>query len=95
MDPIYSNCFWLADHLAHVPEPSLEGEISADVAIIGAGGIGFDVAAFLSQPVHQDVATSAGPIEAYLKEWGIDRTLAARGGVEGVRAQPPACKASI
>ncbi len=70
-------------------------EIGARVAIIGAGGIGFDVAAFLSQPVHQDAATSAGPIDAYLKEWGIDRTLAARGGVEGVRAQPPACAREI
>jgi len=70
-------------------------EIGARVAIIGAGGIGFDVAAFLSQPDHQDVGTPIGPIEAYLKEWGIDRTLAARGGVEGVRAQPPACAREI
>jgi len=70
-------------------------EIGARVAIIGAGGIGFDVAAFLSQPDHQDAGTPIGPIEAYLKEWGIDRTLAARGGVEGVRAQPPACAREI
>jgi 2,4-dienoyl-CoA reductase (NADPH2) len=40
------------------------------VAIIGAGGIGFDVAAYLT---HR--ATD------YFEEWGIDRTLNARGGL--------------
>ncbi|PKH22560.1 NADPH-dependent 2,4-dienoyl-CoA reductase [Enterobacterales bacterium CwR94] len=47
------------------------------VAIIGAGGIGFDTAEFLSQ---------AGPspsldIAAFCAEWGIDPTLQQRGGL--------------
>ncbi len=49
------------------------------VAIIGAGGIGFDVAEFLSHdPGHP--ATSLD-IPAFMREWGIDMQLAARGGL--------------
>ncbi len=48
------------------------------VAIVGAGGIGFDVAAFLTH-------AGAGSVDAYLDEWGIDRTLVARGGLVAPR----------
>jgi 2,4-dienoyl-CoA reductase (NADPH2) len=41
------------------------------VAIIGAGGIGFDVAAYLTHRPGGD----------YFEEWGIDRTLVERGGL--------------
>ncbi|MFC3120538.1 FAD-dependent oxidoreductase [Agaribacter flavus] len=54
------------------------------VAVIGAGGIGFDVSEFLS---HGKINTSTN-IPAFMKEWGIDMSLQARGGVEGVIAQP-------
>ncbi len=56
------------------------------VAVIGAGGIGFDVSEFL---VHQGVATSLDRA-AFWKEWGIDVTLKARGGVAGIEAHPHA-----
>ncbi|HJV38719.1 MAG TPA: NADPH-dependent 2,4-dienoyl-CoA reductase [Geothrix sp.] len=53
------------------------------VAIIGAGGIGFDVAEFL---VHTD----HGPDRArYLAEWGVDGAHAHRGGLLPA-PQPPA-----
>ncbi|MCW8902676.1 NADPH-dependent 2,4-dienoyl-CoA reductase [Sedimenticola sp.] len=53
------------------------------VAIIGAGGIGFDVAEYLS---HNESETGpAEGIDAFLNEWGIDKSLAARGGVAGMR----------
>jgi len=45
------------------------------VAIIGAGGIGFDVATFLTHRADED----------YFAEWGIDRTLTARGGLRPPR----------
>ncbi len=61
-------------------------EVGQTVAVVGAGGIGFDVSEFL---VHQGVATSQDR-EAFWKEWGIDGALEARGGVAGVRAQPHA-----
>jgi len=56
------------------------------VAVIGAGGIGFDVSEYL---VHKGVATSQDR-EAFWKEWGIDAHLQARGGVAGIKAQPHA-----
>jgi 2,4-dienoyl-CoA reductase (NADPH2) len=56
------------------------------VAVIGAGGIGFDVSEFL---VHQGISTSLDRA-AFWREWGIDPSLEARGGVAGIRAEPPA-----
>jgi 2,4-dienoyl-CoA reductase (NADPH2) len=56
--------------------------VGKKVAVIGAGGIGFDVSEYL---VHQGTATSQN-IEAFMKEWGVDMTLNARGGIEGVEA---------
>ncbi|MDO9316767.1 MAG: NADPH-dependent 2,4-dienoyl-CoA reductase [Gammaproteobacteria bacterium] len=63
----------------------LAGHVSVgqSVAIIGAGGIGFDVAEFLSHG-----ATSASQsIEQFMREWGVDMSLQARGGVEGMSAE--------
>jgi 2,4-dienoyl-CoA reductase (NADPH2) len=54
------------------------------VAVMGAGGIGFDTSEFLS---HGKVSTSTN-IPAFMKEWGIDMSLNARGGVEGMQALP-------
>jgi 2,4-dienoyl-CoA reductase (NADPH2) len=56
------------------------------VAVIGAGGIGFDVSEFIT---HQGEASSLSR-EAFWKEWGIDAQLGARGGVAGVQAAPHA-----
>lgn len=54
------------------------------VAIIGAGGIGFDVAEFLVAGQH------SATLDAVLwrREWGVDASFTARGGVEGIKAQP-------
>ncbi|HTL13299.1 MAG TPA: FAD-dependent oxidoreductase, partial [Bdellovibrionota bacterium] len=57
------------------------------VAIMGAGGIGFDVAEFL---LHGHGASPSLDIPAFLKEWGVDRRAEARGAVEGVKAEPAA-----
>lgn len=53
------------------------------VAVIGAGGIGFDVSEYLA---HEGESTSQN-IDAWLKEWGIDKTLKSRSGIEGVKAE--------
>ena len=47
------------------------------VAILGAGGIGFDVAEYLS---HEGVSPSLAPAKFYA-EWGIDANYARRGGL--------------
>jgi 2,4-dienoyl-CoA reductase (NADPH2) len=46
------------------------------VALIGAGGIGFDVAEFLSHPGGDE-----DPIVLFQHEWGIDAQMHSRGGV--------------
>jgi len=56
------------------------------VAVIGAGGIGFDVSEFIT---HNGVSTSLDR-EAFWREWGIDLALEARGGVAGVQPEPHA-----
>ena len=58
--------------------------VGKKVAIIGAGGIGFDVAEYLT---HSGEASSLN-IPAFMKEWGIDMTFGSRSGIEGVKAQP-------
>ena len=49
----------------------------ARVAIIGAGGIGFDVAEFLTHGEDGD-----DELEHFQDEWGIDREFANRGGLK-------------
>jgi 2,4-dienoyl-CoA reductase (NADPH2) len=53
------------------------------VAVIGAGGIGFDVSEYLT---HKGESTALN-IDAWLKEWGIDKTMEARSGIEGVKPE--------
>jgi 2,4-dienoyl-CoA reductase (NADPH2) len=58
--------------------------VGQKVAIIGAGGIGFDTAEYIT---HSGESTSTN-IPAFMKEWGIDMTFGSRSGIEGVTAQP-------
>ncbi|MBB3167946.1 NADPH-dependent 2,4-dienoyl-CoA reductase [Simiduia aestuariiviva] len=53
------------------------------VAVIGAGGIGFDVAEFIT---HTGTSTSLD-VAAFMAEWGVDMTMQARGGVAGMPKQ--------
>jgi 2,4-dienoyl-CoA reductase (NADPH2) len=48
------------------------------VALIGAGGIGFDVAEFL---LHQGTSPSLDPTR-FFAEWGVDTPYAGRGGLK-------------
>lgn len=57
--------------------------IGQKVAVIGAGGIGFDVSEYLT---HAGEATSLN-IKGFMQEWGVDMELDARGGIEGVKPQ--------
>jgi len=79
-----------ADHpsvLDYVDVLENGAECGRRVAIIGAGGIGFDVAEYLGR--DPEAPSSSRLPEAFAREWGIDRSLTARGGVEGVQARPP------
>ena len=62
--------------------------VGSRVAIIGAGGIGFDVAEFLTEPAaasHSDLPADATldpeAAAAYYREWGIDASRQQRGGL--------------
>jgi len=54
--------------------------VGKKVAIIGAGGIGFDVAEYLSHAQTKEHSVSQN-IDVFSKEWGIDLTMNHRGGV--------------
>lgn len=58
--------------------------VGKKVAIIGAGGIGFDVAEYLT---HEGVSPSLD-VQKFLTEWGIDGDNEVRGGIEGIEAKP-------
>ncbi len=59
-------------------------EAGRRVAIIGAGGIGFDVAELLSH-----AGEGADDIGRFRDEWGIDAAYAARGGLKPPAGLPP------
>jgi len=59
-------------------------EAGPRVAIIGAGGIGFDVAEYLT---HEGISTSLDR-DAFLREWGIDREYRLPGGLSETAPQP-------
>jgi 2,4-dienoyl-CoA reductase (NADPH2) len=54
--------------------------VGEKVAIVGAGGIGFDVAEFLSQSGESTSTDTA----AFMKEWGVDMDNESRGGIDGI-----------
>jgi 2,4-dienoyl-CoA reductase (NADPH2) len=58
------------------------------VAILGAGGIGFDVAEYLAHGTDLGHPSTTTDLNAWLREWGVVDPESQRGGV--VRAQPEA-----
>ena len=60
-------------------------KVGKKVALIGAGGIGFDVAELLSHAGK----SSSQDIPTFMAEWGIDMTFKSRGGVQGMKAKVP------
>ncbi|GAB2546144.1 oxidoreductase [Rhodanobacter koreensis] len=59
--------------------------VGARVAIIGAGGIGFDVAEFLIE--HAPSPTT--DVARWTREWGVDMQLAQRGGLQKPQPEAP------
>jgi 2,4-dienoyl-CoA reductase (NADPH2) len=64
-------------------------EAGARVAIVGAGGIGFDVATFLTAARHADRAAA---IDGFCDEWGIDKSLRSPGGLADAHSHAPSRK---
>jgi 2,4-dienoyl-CoA reductase (NADPH2) len=59
--------------------------VGAKVALIGAGGIGFDTAEFL---LHQGTSPSVDAAKFYA-EWGVDTTYATAGGLQAPHLEAP------
>jgi len=68
--------------------------VGRSVAVVGAGGIGFDVAEFL---VHGEApAAGTGPALArWMEEWGVTDPEVSPGGVTEPRPAPPARKVTL
>jgi 2,4-dienoyl-CoA reductase (NADPH2) len=65
--------------------------IGKRVAIMGAGGIGFDVAELVS---HEGVS-AALDVDVFAREWGIDFVNHPRGGVTGVEPKVAAADRTV
>lgn len=74
------------DHPKSVSYPDVingKVQVGSRVAIVGAGGIGFDVAEFLSQAAKDPAQFPTA--EEFTRNWGIDMSLRARGGVADIK----------
>lgn len=63
-------------------------QVGEQVAIIGAGGIGFDVGEFL---VHEGPSSALDPAR-WMAEWGVDPTFEGRGALAKPAPEAPARK---
>ncbi|MEK7254719.1 MAG: FAD-dependent oxidoreductase, partial [Bacteroidota bacterium] len=65
------------------PETLHGKPVGKSVAIVGAGGIGFDVAEFLASDHLENV-------EEFMQEWGVDMNYSHRGAIQKPAPEPPA-----
>ncbi len=80
-----------ADHpsvLSYVDAIEQPERVGKRVAVIGAGGIGFDVSELLSHEGHPTME-----VAAWCDEWGVDLAVGERGGLKA--PQPPRSPRSI
>jgi 2,4-dienoyl-CoA reductase (NADPH2) len=59
--------------------------VGGKVAVIGAGGIGFDVSEFLTEAIPSPTTD----IARWTKEWGVDMTMATPGGLMPAQPEKP------
>lgn len=75
--------------LSYIDVLKHEKEVGGKVAIVGAGGIGFDVAEYLSQEGESPSLS----IEDFMHEWGVDTKNEHRGGL--ITPEMPKAKREI
>ncbi|MCB1638043.1 MAG: FAD-dependent oxidoreductase, partial [Thiothrix sp.] len=73
--------------------------VGQSVAIIGAGGIGFDVAEFLTHDAPAGNGNAdrhpADPVAGFLQQWGVSTNPAARGGLDSHPSSPAPAKRTV
>jgi len=75
-----------SDHpsvLSYIDVLKHDAPVGANVAIIGAGGIGFDLAEFLLYYEGRDQVVEDVKPEEFWEEWGVDPSNVKRGGLSG------------
>ncbi|NII11706.1 NADPH-dependent 2,4-dienoyl-CoA reductase [Oleiagrimonas sp. C23AA] len=72
--------------LSYVDVLAGDAPVGPRAALIGAGGIGFDVAEFLAQPAPSPTTD----ISRWTHEWGIDMSLEKRSGLTRPQVEPAA-----
>lgn len=87
LDSIASHDARVLTYSQAIETPDRVGDV---VAILGAGGIGFDVAQLLSHPAGAG-DPSAPDIESFSSDWGVDTTLSQRGAL---LAAPKSCSSA-
>jgi 2,4-dienoyl-CoA reductase (NADPH2) len=81
-----------ANVLSYIDVLTSAKPVGMRVAIVGAGGIGFDVAEFLvTLPGHSPTLN----LQEWLAEWGVADPAAARGGVVKPEPAPPARRVTL
>jgi 2,4-dienoyl-CoA reductase (NADPH2) len=86
--------------VSYVDVLSNRAKVGQRVALVGAGGIGHDVAAFLLHDASADhsanemsdaqaAASDGAETDKFLSYWGIDGSLQARGGLLPRQIPPP------
>ncbi len=76
------------DNVSSYPDVLIgKRRIGRQVAIIGAGGIGFDMATYLLHEGSDPVT-----VAEFMAEWGVDMAYGGEGGLGEMRRQPPARK---
>jgi 2,4-dienoyl-CoA reductase (NADPH2) len=78
-----------ADHpkvLSYLDVLHGDAPVGGKVAVIGAGGIGFDVSEFLTE----EVPSPTTDIARWTKEWGVDMSMATPGGLMPAQPENPA-----
>ncbi|PHS62372.1 MAG: NADPH-dependent 2,4-dienoyl-CoA reductase [Thalassobium sp.] len=61
-----------------------ELQLGKSVAVMGAGGIGFDISEYLT---HEGESTTLNK-DAWMKEWGVDESNSTRGGLKKAEIHP-------
>lgn len=83
-----------ADHpkvLSYVDVLRGNAAVGEKVAVIGAGGIGFDVSEFLAEAPRD----GEQPLPEWMKEWGVDMDSDARGGLVKTDVEKPVRKITL
>jgi 2,4-dienoyl-CoA reductase (NADPH2) len=78
--------------LSYIDVLARDKPVGERVVIVGAGGIGFDVAEFLvTRPGHSPTLN----LKEWLAEWGVADPTEVRGGVVRARPSPPARRVTL